>query len=63
MKPRWTFILQLPVSILLIDTLVGAGCGGLLLEFLANGAMELLLEDGLCLNGLELGLEVFELVS
>jgi hypothetical protein len=44
--------------LLLIDALVRAG-RTLLLELLAHGAMQLLLEDGLSLYGLELGLEVF----
>ena len=49
--------------VLLVDALVGAGGGALLLELLANGAVELLFEDGLGLDGLELGLEVLELVG
>jgi hypothetical protein len=44
--------------LLLINALVRAG-RALLLELLAHGAMQLLLEDGLGLDGLELGLEVF----
>lgn len=63
MRPRSAFVLQLPVVVLLIDTLVGAGGGALLLELFANGAMELLFEDGLGLDGLKLGLEVLELVG
>jgi len=49
--------------ILLIDALVGAGGGALLLELLANSAVELLFEHRLGLDGLELGLEVLELVG
>jgi hypothetical protein len=62
-KPRSPLILQLPVMVLLVDALVGAGGGALLLELLANGAVQLLFEDGLGLDGLELGLEVLELVG
>lgn len=63
-REAWVaLILQLPVVVLLIDALVGAGGGALLLELLANGAVELLFEDGLGLNGLKLGLEVLELVG
>ncbi len=47
--------------ILLVDALVGAGGGALLLEFLANGAVNLFFEDWLGLDGLKLRLEVFEL--
>lgn len=58
-----TLILQLPVLVLPIDALVGAGGGALLLELFANGAVELLFEDRLGLDCLELGLEVLQLVG
>lgn len=63
MKPRSILVLQLPVVIFLINALVGAGGGALLLELLADGAMKLFLEDGLGLDGLEFGLEVLKLVG
>jgi hypothetical protein len=48
------------VGILLFDALgaVRARCGALLVEISTHRAMQLLFEDGLCLNSLELGLEV-----
>jgi hypothetical protein len=49
--------------VLLVDALVGAGGGALLLEILANGAVELFFEDRLGLDGLKLGLEVLKLVG
>jgi hypothetical protein len=49
--------------VFLIDALVGAGGGALLLEILANGAVELFFEDRLGLDGLKLGLEVLKLVG
>lgn len=63
MKPKLTLVSQLPVTILLVDAFVRAGGSALLLELLANRTMKLLFEDGLGLDGLELGLEVFELVG
>ena len=55
--------LQFLGGILLINALgaVGAADGRLLFELLANrGAVNFFFEDGLGLDGLELGLEVFE---
>ena len=63
MKPRPALILQLLVVVFLVDALVGAGSGALLLELLAHRAVKLFFEDRFGLDGLELGLEVFELVS
>jgi hypothetical protein len=47
--------------LLLVDALVGR-CGALFLKLLAHGAVELLFEDGLRLDGLEFGLEVLHVV-
>lgn len=49
------------LRILLFDALIGGG-GALLLELVANGAMKLFFEDGLGLDGFELGLEVLHVV-
>lgn len=49
--------------ILVVDALVRAGGGALLLEFFADGTVELFFEDGLSLDGLELGLEVLQLMG
>lgn len=53
------------VGILLLDAggTVRAGHSVLLLELGSHGAMELLLKDGVCLDSLELGLEVLSNVG
>ena len=63
MKPRSPHILQLSVVVFLIDALVGAGGGALLLEFIADRTVKFLLEDGLSFDGFKLGLEVLRVVS
>ena len=54
--------LKRSLELLLVDALVRAG-RALLLELLTHGAVQLLLEDGLGLDGLELGLEVLHVES
>lgn len=54
--------LEFLLGFLLFDALIGGG-GALLLELVANGAVELLFKDRLGLNGLELGLEVLQVVG
>jgi hypothetical protein len=53
--------LQLPLLVLLINTLIRARRSTLLLQLLTNRSMKFFFKDRLRLDGLELGLEVLEL--